>query len=220
MEQLSEKLFDFLRTTPKSLYIPIVLAIGGLIFLSIGLIQLGSSKTNSENSQNPEISTQDVKAASNSASQFGLHVDVEGAVVHPGVYILPQNARLQDVLVVAGGLSSVADRDFVAKSLNLATKVIDGGKIYVPKIGEIPAGSSGVMQAGGSGTTSYLGSQVHLIDINSASSDELDSLPGIGPVTAQKIISGRPYSAINDLLAKKVVSQSVFDKIKDKVTVY
>ena len=56
-----------------------------------------------------------------------------------------------------------------------------------------------------------------LIDINSAGPDELDSLPGIGPVMAQKIIAGRPYRAKTDLLNRKIIPQSAYDKIKDRI---
>lgn len=56
-----------------------------------------------------------------------------------------------------------------------------------------------------------------LIDINSASPEELDSLPGIGPVLAQKIVAGRPYRAKNDLVTKKIIPQSTYDKIKGQI---
>lgn len=70
--------------------------------------------------------------------------------------------------------------------------------------------SSGGIQGTSSGT----------ININQASESELDALPGIGPVTAQKIISNRPYQSVEDLLNKKAVGASEFAKIKDQMSVY
>ncbi len=215
MEQLSEKLFDFLRNIPKSYYLPIVLFLGGLIFFSIGLIQLLHSE---KQATSQEISTKTSSSAISSTPLLTMQVDVEGAVVKPGVYKLPRDARVQDGLIAAGGLSSDADRAVVTKSLNLAAKLADGVKIYVPKVGEVQ--QNAVSSMNNAGESSVLGAQTGLININSASESQLDSLPGIGPVTAQKIISGRPYGAIEDLTAKKVVTNSVFAKIKDKITVY
>ena len=73
----------------------------------------------------------------------------------------------------------------------------------------------------GTGTTSTTGSIANSqININAASEQELDSLPGIGPIYAQKIINGRPYSSIDELLSKKIVGSKVFEEIKEKITVY
>lgn len=91
----------------------------------------------------------------------------------------------------------------------MAAKVSDGSKIYIPRFGEdspIVISDSGI--AGSTGA----------INVNSAGAQELDSLQGIGPVTAEKIISSRPYGSVNDLLEKKVVSEKVFNQIKDKIT--
>ncbi|PIZ98145.1 MAG: transporter, partial [Candidatus Levybacteria bacterium CG_4_10_14_0_2_um_filter_35_8] len=79
----------------------------------------------------------------------------------------------------------------------------------MPKFGE--SVQAAVSNSGIAGNTGA-------INVNSASAQELDSLPGIGPVTAEKIISGRSYTSINDLLEKKVVSEKVFNQIKDKIT--
>lgn len=70
--------------------------------------------------------------------------------------------------------------------------------------------------AGAAGQTSAA-KKGHLIDINSASADELDSLPGIGPALAQKIIAGRPYRSKADLVTKKIIPQSTYDKIKGQI---
>jgi competence protein ComEA len=67
---------------------------------------------------------------------------------------------------------------------------------------------------------SVQGSSTGSVNINQATEEELDALPGVGPVTAQKIISNRPYQSVDDLVSKKAVGQSVFSKIKDQVRVY
>lgn len=178
-----------------------------MIFFSYGLILfLG------EGSKSEEIvfETEGSRSATESIEKK-IVVDVEGAVIKPGVYSLPKDSRVKDALVKAGGLSLQADRDWVGKSLNLAIKLQDGYKIYIPRIGE-----TGIM-----GKTSIMGTtENELINLNSATAKELDSLPGVGLVTAQKIIDGRRYSSIDELLSKKIVGASVFEKIKEKVTVY
>lgn len=201
---LVEKYSPFIQ---KNLLV-IVLGAVGLIFLSYGLIALLGAKDSSSG-----IVFESGETASESAKmQTKITVDVEGAVVKPGVHELSANSRLQDGLISAGGLSEDANREWVSKNLNLAAKLTDGGKIYIPKAGE---NSGGI---GGSGSTGSL--TTGQININSASESELDSLPGVGAVTAQKIISNRPYSSIEELLNKKVISSKVFSQIKEKIGVY
>jgi competence protein ComEA len=180
----------------------VVLASLGLIFFSYGLISLSGSSS----SKNDIV----LEKAEESVLEEKITVDVEGAVVKPGVYTLSSEARVKDALIAASGLSADADRQWVAKSLNLAAKITDSSKIYIPKENEKVLS----VQAS-SGVTSGTG----LININSAGLSELDTLSGIGPVTAQKIIDNRPYNSVDDLLNKKVVSARVFTKIKDKISV-
>lgn len=139
-----------------------------------------------------------------------LTIDVEGAVINPGIYKLPIEARVNDALVAASGFADDADADWVEKNLNLAEKVLDGSKIYIPKKGE--SGSEVTQLTSGASSTT-------LLNINTASSKDLEGLPGIGPVTAGKIIDGRPYAQVTDLSARKIVSSNVYSKIKDMVTV-
>lgn len=143
---------------------------------------------------------------------FQIIVEIAGEVVKPGVYKLPKDARVEDLLIAAGGISASADRGWMEKSLNRAAKLSDGQKIYIPAAGE-QLSTLGAKDFGGSGVGG-------LININMASQKELESLPGIGPVYAQNIIEHRPYSNIEELLTKGVLKQSTYQKIKDLVAVY
>lgn len=202
LELLSERI----KLALKQYRLPIALALVGLIFFAYGLISLLGSA-----SKNNEIKFTHEDLAPKSASL--ITIDVEGAVVRPGVYKLALNSIIQDALVASGGLSADANREYVAKNINLAIKLTDGAKIYIPKTDEANyQPSSQVLGMGGGG-----GGE---ININMASAESLDSLPGVGPVTAEKIINNRPYGSTNDLLDKKVVSAKVFSQIKDKITAY
>ena len=135
-------------------------------------------------------------------------VDLSGAISKPGVYTIEEGARIEDVISSAGGFTSGVNKEYISKSLNLAQKVSDGQKIYIPFEGENAPQISGGQVAGIS---------TGKVSLNSGSQTDLESLPGVGPATASKIISNRPYSEINDLLNKKAVSKSVFEKIKDSI---
>ncbi len=132
-----------------------------------------------------------------------IWVDVSGAVVSPGVYKLTEEARTKDALIAAGGLTDEADRVFVARVINLAQKISDGDKIFIPTAGGEVAGV----------TTGQ-------VNLNKATTDELMSLDGIGTARAQAIIKNRPYAKAEELLTKKIVTKSVFEKIKDKIAIY
>jgi competence protein ComEA len=143
-----------------------------------------------------------------------LVVDVQGAVLRPGVLRLPPGSRVGDAIEAAGGYGPRLDAERAARELNLASLVADGDRIYVPSRDDAAAGAPGPSEASGGGGG--------LVELNSASESELDTLPGIGPKTAQKIIAARaeqPFASVDDLLARKVVGQSVFDKIRELVTV-
>jgi len=191
----------------------IVLLLGvGLVLLSFGLFQILLPKEQSVVIEKSSGSAQS-KAASGQISPGVLKeivIDVEGAVLKPGIYSIPVESREEDAIKAAGGLSSHADRGVIARSMNMAAKVSDGMKLYLPFVGEQPVASVG--------DQSVQGTSVSAISINSASESQLDSLPGIGPVTAGKIITNRPYSSVGELLSKKSVTSSVYDKIKDLVT--
>lgn len=189
----------------------VALFMGGMICLGIGLIQFFPKADETIEFKKGGA----VEAASTSAASADILVDVSGEVKNPGVYTLPASARVQDALRAAGGLSSDADYTFVAKTVNLASAIRDGMKIYIPREGEV---STTVGVVSDSSTGVGLEAASGLVNINSASQSDLEGLSGIGPVTAGKIIAGRPYGSIDDLVNKKVVGQSVFSKIKDQIS--
>ena len=138
-----------------------------------------------------------------------LVVDIEGGVNSPGIHRLPAGSRVADALAAAGGYAEGADLAAAARSLNLAAAVVDGQQIYVPVLGEAPAGG-----ADGSGDG--------LVNLNRASQSELEALPGIGPVTAKKIIDARaelPFATLDDLVAREVLTARQLEQIADLVTV-
>ncbi len=192
----------FVTTKIRKYPLIAIFAIGGLIFFVLGLISLLAS-----NRVDQGIIFEDYTASS-SATLKGILVDVEGAVVKPGVYRITGDARIKDAFIAAGGLAENADRSFVSKNINLAQKLTDGAKVYVPDKNQNAKVKSQNYQGGDVNTQ---------ININTASLGELDGLPGVGAVTAQKIIDNRPYTSIDELVNKKAVSKSVFEKIKEKI---
>jgi competence protein ComEA len=151
-------------------------------------------------------------ASGSPASQATVVVQVAGAVLRPGVYTLPAGSRVADAIQAAGGYSTDVDPRAAETKLNLAAKVQDAQSIVVPRRGDAASGSPGMGSSAPSGP----------INLNTATAGQLDSLPGIGPATAAKIISSReqlPFSSVDDLVSRKLVSASTLAKFRDQVTV-
>lgn len=145
-----------------------------------------------------------------------LAVDVAGAVIKPGVYELKSGVRINEALIAAGGLGEEADREWVERNLNLAQKVTDGQKIYIPSIQETNTNTNK-----DSPRSNLQGLSLEdKININTASIAELDRLWGVGEATAKKIIDNRPYGAVEELLTRKVVKNNVYEAIKNQITVF
>jgi competence protein ComEA len=155
----------------------------------------------------------DQKNTSNStttdAPNSTIEVYVTGAVQHPGVYTLSSNARVYQLLQMAGG--PLPDANLI--TLNLAAKLADGQEIYVSKVGETaPITNS-------AGTTAN--NQGQLVNINSASMDDLKQKLHLSSKSAQDIINYRqqhgPFTSIDALL--QAVSQTIYNKIKNQITI-
>ena len=150
-------------------------------------------------------------------------VEVGGAVAHPGVYRLAAGSRVGDAIAAAGGFGPRVDAAAADRTLNLASPLVDGTKVHVPGRGEA-TGSSAAPPGGPSGAPGPAGTQGPraLVDLNRATAEELDALPGIGPATAAKIIAAReqrPFKSVDDLGSRKVLGPSVLAKVRPLVTV-
>lgn len=148
-----------------------------------------------------------------------IFIDIAGAVNLPDVYELPEGCRLQEAIERAGGFSEEADDNYIAQNLNLAQVLEDGEKIYIPKQGEPLSVPSGESASGGTGQGSVEGEITGKININTATSSELESLPGIGSVRAKQIIEGRPYKTIEEIQKVSGIGPKTFEKLKDKIRV-
>jgi len=145
-----------------------------------------------------------------------LTVDVDGAVLRPGLVTLSAGSRIGDAIAAAGGFAPTADAR-AAAALNLAATLSDGDQVTV--LDRV----SGATVAGGIAPTAEPapGGPASPIDLDHATAVELDTLPGVGPATATKILAARdeaPFQRVDDLLSRKVVGPATFEKIKDLVT--
>ncbi len=154
-----------------------------------------------------------IEPAKNQTAQKALTVDVAGAVLHPGVYELESESRVADALSLAGGVTGEADGQWVEKNVNRAARVADGTKIYIPFVGDK------VLSAPGGGIVAGISTNSKSVSVNSASQAELEALSGVGPATATKIIQNRPYQTLEDLVTKKALGQSLYDKLKGELSI-
>ena len=144
-----------------------------------------------------------------------VYVDVDGAVVSPGVYRLKDGARVAQAIDAAGGLAPEAD----VTGLNRASKVVDGQKIHVPTVGEQQASIAEVGVDGGASASSGVSGATGLVNINT----ELQTLSGIGPSMAQSIIDERTkngaFASVDDLMRVSGIGEKKLAKIKDSICV-
>jgi len=150
-----------------------------------------------------------IETPRSSVERSGLTVPVyvSGAVRQPGVYWLKDGAIAQDAVQAAGGPDEGAD----LAAVNLAARVAAGAQVHVPQEGELPAQPSRAVNAGG------------LVNINTASAEELESLPGIGPALAGRILAYRdqhgPFSTIEELMNVSGIGERTLESLRLLVTV-
>ena len=143
-------------------------------------------------------------------SNTGIYVHICGAVINPGVYQVPVGTRVYQALELAGGSSD----DAYLSGINLADKLADGQKVYIPAEGE---NAEGILSTDSGGVQSVM------ININTASEAELMTLPGIGQSRAKDIINYRVknglFESIDDIMKVSGIKEAAFEKIKDLIKV-
>jgi competence protein ComEA len=188
------------------------IGLGALVLLglaaAVGAVLVGAVRGGGAASTVP-LSAPSTSAAEPVAPAVVL-VHVLGAVARPGLYELAEGDRVVDAVAAAGGFTAEADQ----AGLNLAQVLADAQQVQVPKVGEPPA------PAAGAGPGSAAGG---LVDLNSADLAALDTLPRVGPSTAQKILDWResngPFTSVDDLLAVSGIGEATLEGLRDLVTV-
>lgn len=153
-------------------------------------------------------------------SEALVAVHAAGAFTRPGLYRLGAGARVADLVDAAGGPAP----DAVIDALNLAAEVHDGDRIYLPRSGEVspdllasPSTASASTSGGGGGTPSGV------VDLNTATLDQLDSLPGVGPATAQAILDYRRergrFRSVDELLEVRGIGEAKLASLRSRVRV-
>jgi competence protein ComEA len=159
--------------------------------------------------------------ASGAASASGalIFVHVLGAVRRPGLFELSTGARVMDAVAAAGGLTETAD----PAGANLARKLSDGEQLYLPQLGEVPAGPPPGAGSGPGGAADPGGGPSALVNLNTATLADLDTLPRIGPALAQRILDYRdangPFAAVDDLRNVAGIGEKTFEGLSALVTV-
>lgn len=201
----------------------------------------GGAGTTATRAGVPPGQDQEAQAEATSATQSTepgrVVVHVTGAVHRPSVVSLTAGARVQDAVEAAGGLKELAD----AEAINLARVLQDGEQIHIPAHGEEPvpgradsdspasnaaggagSGSAGDSAAGASGGEGPDPNPSAKVDLNTADLTTLETLPGVGPVTAEAIIAHRqeqPFTSVEDLLLVQGIGPKTFESLKDRVSV-
>lgn len=158
-------------------------------------------------------------ASGDGAAAGVVAVHAAGAFAHPGLYRLAAGARVADLVDAAGGPAPGA----VVDALNLAAKLTDGERVYLPKEGEAAPVAGGDPAGATGGTAGAAGGSAGLVDLNTATLDALDGLPGVGPSTAQAILDYRQehgrFRSVDELLEVRGIGEAKLAAIRKRVRV-
>lgn len=184
-----------------------------LISLGLFLIILAFAQGQGWLEKESSISLTTIEAVTDEDGRT-IFVDIAGAIENPGLYELPSDTRVNDLILACGGVTNWASRSFLEKNLNRARLLQDGEKIYIPYQGQEGQGVEA------SASDQSLDGK---ININQASHQELMTLPGIGTKYAQEIIDYRqsagPFSSIEEIMQVKGIGEKTFADIENKIEI-
>lgn len=193
------------------LLILLVIVIAGVIY-SCTASANGRKETKKAEVTEEKTEETSLEAEEESAELICVHVC--GSVARPGVYYLKKGARVHEAVEQAGGMTELADRQYI----NLAKEAEDGVQIYIPTMEEVAAG---LVPAAAEGAA--VNTDDGLVNINTATLDELKTLPGIGDIKAEAILSYREsaggFAAIEEIMNVAGIKESSYEKIKDHIKV-
>ena len=155
-----------------------------------------------------------------------IRVDVSGAVNVPSVYCFDEGSIIIDALNTAKGLKKDYAKEYLSRKINLALPLRNNQKIYIPfekdvdcKLQEFAISAKDIEDNLNDTETNIGDTNTECVNINTATKEKLTTLNGVGDSTAQKIIDGRPYTQITDLLNVSGIGQATLDKFKDKICI-
>jgi len=212
MKKLTKKLKKFWLETAL-----LVIAFGIAVF---SLVLYKKDQNNYEN----EITTTGVFTSIPQNNSNGILIDLSGSVKNPGLYKALEGDRLKTIIDKGGGLSDTADHEYFARNYNLSRIVYDQEKIHIPSVYEVANGFFVENQqipfnpSNNTDSATAIGNNPK-ISLNQATSAELDTLPGVGKTTIEKIMNNRPFKALEELLDKKILNKNVFENIKELIEI-
>ena len=191
-----------------------------LIGMGIGLIILGGGWMASESRpKTSDVEFYSVQEEESQKKSQKLFVDVRGAVENPGVFELKLDSRLEQAVLKAGGYSDKADLVWVDANLNMARELSDGEKVYIPEKGESRGSQSSTSNVQIERTEDVKSTAI--VNLNTAQQSELESLSGIGPAFAERIIDYREanggFMSKEEIQAVSGIGEKTYEKIKGQI---
>jgi competence protein ComEA len=208
---------DYFTKRERIVLLVVVISIISVVIFKMGFKDLKKSEIEPLNFVST-VNTEEIEVEQEEETTV-IMVHISGQVYKPGIVEIDLGKRLTDAIKLAGGLKKEADLD----RINLAKKLIDEEKIYIPKVGEeLNSDIIELVSSNNSNDNAVVSNSTGKININKCSQIELESLPGIGEVLAMRIIDYRNlnvFTTIEDLKQVSGIGDKKYESLKDLITV-